>query len=317
MYRVLPIMILFGLLAMHAGTLHGADAADEPSELDREIANLKAADGAWRRNHTAFREVRESGEASESEVREFAVFVAGLKRRVIVLYESVHRMGGDGRAHGVDPHIVEQVRVAKGAAGIEEEQQGAMGQLLRGEPVDDLEQNPGKTDKATELKAKLRQIEAEVDDMVRPKHPDLKEQPSGGPSDRDRTPGNPSDGAGAGDAKGGTSDEGDAGAPGKGANTTTRGDRQGAATGGHGATAHGAPSTKGNTNDKGDDFDPGGGPGVKKPGDRPESPPKANPDYSDDDVIARQLREAAEAETNPEMKEALWQEYRDYKAGKR
>ena len=37
------------------------------------------------------------------------------------------------------------------------------------------------------------------------------------------------------------------------------------------------------------------------------------PSGDDDDVIARQLREAAEAETDPEIKEKLWQEYRKYK----
>lgn len=37
------------------------------------------------------------------------------------------------------------------------------------------------------------------------------------------------------------------------------------------------------------------------------------PDGSDDDVIARQIREAAEKETDPELKKKLWQEYRRYK----
>ena len=37
------------------------------------------------------------------------------------------------------------------------------------------------------------------------------------------------------------------------------------------------------------------------------------PDARDDDVIARQLREAAIAETDPELKEALWDELRRYK----
>jgi hypothetical protein len=37
-------------------------------------------------------------------------------------------------------------------------------------------------------------------------------------------------------------------------------------------------------------------------------------DGSDDDIIARQLREAAMAEDDPELRERLWQEYRDYKA---
>jgi len=39
------------------------------------------------------------------------------------------------------------------------------------------------------------------------------------------------------------------------------------------------------------------------------------PDGSDDDVIARQLREAAEKETDPELQKKLWEEYRRYKKG--
>jgi hypothetical protein len=33
----------------------------------------------------------------------------------------------------------------------------------------------------------------------------------------------------------------------------------------------------------------------------------------DDDIIARQLREAAMQETDPELREKLWDEYRRYK----
>ena len=36
-------------------------------------------------------------------------------------------------------------------------------------------------------------------------------------------------------------------------------------------------------------------------------------DYEDDDIVARQLREAAENETDPELKEKLWKEYEEYK----
>ena len=38
-------------------------------------------------------------------------------------------------------------------------------------------------------------------------------------------------------------------------------------------------------------------------------------DGSDDDIVARQLREAAEQETDPVLKEKLWQEYEAYKRG--
>lgn len=45
--------------------------------------------------------------------------------------------------------------------------------------------------------------------------------------------------------------------------------------------------------------------------------PSGVPDGSDDDVVARQLREAAEKETDPELKKKLWEEYKKYKQGTR
>ena len=50
---------------------------------------------------------------------------------------------------------------------------------------------------------------------------------------------------------------------------------------------------------------PGGGQGGQGANDLP--------DAKDDDIIARQLREAAMAEQDPELREKLWEEYRRYK----
>ena len=65
---------------------------------------------------------------------------------------------------------------------------------------------------------------------------------------------------------------------------------------------------------------PGGPMGVPRSRSAPPAPvagagqiPDDIPDATDDDIIARQLREAAMQETDPELKEALWDEYRRYK----
>lgn len=50
---------------------------------------------------------------------------------------------------------------------------------------------------------------------------------------------------------------------------------------------------------------PDSGPGAAIPDDIPEA--------QDDDIVARQLREAAENEPDPELRERLWEEYRRYK----
>ena len=52
-------------------------------------------------------------------------------------------------------------------------------------------------------------------------------------------------------------------------------------------------------------------------GSRGKGVPDDIPDGDDDDVVARQLREAAEKETSPELKAKLWEEYRKYKKGTR
>lgn len=60
----------------------------------------------------------------------------------------------------------------------------------------------------------------------------------------------------------------------------------------------------------------GGGGGVgggAKGGSGPNTVPADIPDGRDDDIVARQLREAAMKETDPELRERLWDEYRQYK----
>ena len=73
----------------------------------------------------------------------------------------------------------------------------------------------------------------------------------------------------------------------------------------------------------GGDQSGGGGAGASQPDgepgrtdeDRPDRVPADVGDGSDDDIVARQLREAAMEEDDPELREKLWDEYRRYKAG--
>ena len=58
----------------------------------------------------------------------------------------------------------------------------------------------------------------------------------------------------------------------------------------------------------------GAGPGSSQRQGNNGAPP-GTPDGNDDDVVARQLREAAEKETDPVLKQKLWEEYRKYKEG--
>lgn len=89
------------------------------------------------------------------------------------------------------------------------------------------------------------------------------------------------------------------------------------AAGSEGAAEGGASESgeTGSTGDGGAEGDRGTGGGIEGPRNGGRSPPPDNvPDGSDDDVVARQLREAAEKETDPDLKRRLWEEYRRYKA---
>jgi hypothetical protein len=53
--------------------------------------------------------------------------------------------------------------------------------------------------------------------------------------------------------------------------------------------------------------------GSRKGGQGASANDRHRTDYKDDDIVARQLREAAENEKDPELKEKLWKEYEEYK----
>lgn len=86
-----------------------------------------------------------------------------------------------------------------------------------------------------------------------------------------------------------------------------------------GAAGSAAAGSAGSEAQQGQDVvgPPGAGEGgegaVARSGARGQPP--GIPDGSDDDVVARQLREAAEQESDPELRNKLWEEYRRYKQG--
>jgi len=79
------------------------------------------------------------------------------------------------------------------------------------------------------------------------------------------------------------------------------------------------PSGGGFEGDENGAYDVAQNPGGRSsPGDRAGLPvPDDVGDGRNDDIVARQLREAAERETDPELRERLWDEYREYKRSQR
>ena len=103
------------------------------------------------------------------------------------------------------------------------------------------------------------------------------------------------------------------------AEETANAEREGsrAAGGGSGSDSSGGsaneskPSDGGSTEEGGDSSGAVGGSGPGATGS--DRVPDDVGDGSDDDIVARQLREAAMTEEDPELREKLWEEYRRYK----
>ena len=81
-----------------------------------------------------------------------------------------------------------------------------------------------------------------------------------------------------------------------------------------GTTGAGSRGAPGNSGGQGGSAGAGGREGMPR---QAGGQPADIPDGSDDDVVARQLREAAEKEKDPELRKKLWDEYRKYKQGTR
>lgn len=81
-----------------------------------------------------------------------------------------------------------------------------------------------------------------------------------------------------------------------------------------GAGADGAAGAEGAATAAGGSSAPPGRQGLPGRGDGEYGPPPADiPSGEDDDIVARQIREAALNEPDPELREKLWDEYRRYK----
>lgn len=237
---------------------------DGKQSLNEAVADLRATNTEWLRNDADYREKRQQGEMSDTDIREYAEFVAGLKRQVFEGCQVVRELGGDPGRQGVDCKVVEgqsakhasiSMKTAKGPTREEREQ------LLRSE---------------------LKKLEAEFDGMILIQQEKIHRKASNLPAGARSRAGTGSDEE-SGDASGSVALAG-------GSETGSQADSM---------EGHGEPGTS---------------PGVKKQDKLPaQQLPVGVGDGSDDDVVARQLREAAEAETDPALRVQLWNEYKKYK----
>ncbi len=250
--------------------------------LTEEIENLKAANQAWQEKYTVFKNMSKEGKASKGELHDYAGFVADLKRQVYEGCESVRKLGGDGNQHGVECIYFEedQDRTAKSnTADMSEKYRNTLPQ-----------REVSKIDKMKMLESQFAKGITEFDGRIKKEQDKLQGHRVAVQPGDDWTGGSGQDGAGSyasnSNVRAGTGSE-------------MTGQRT-LASGSQGQTM---PSR----------YEPGAGPGVEKP-DIPRFEKMNGGNVGDDDIVARQLKEAAEIETDPVLKEELWNEYRKYKS---
>ena len=287
------LMLATGVLSAQTGPAGAAE-----TELERALAELRASDAEWRRERDLYRAQREAGQVSGPEAAEYAEFVAGLQRQKLENCEKVRRIGGDDALQGTDCLVVV-------AAGAGTTQQAALPE-------------PASTDaeKAESLDQQLKTLEAELDKELSGAQRRGRERAAGRVA---RLPGREGAGEGASNEQANKDGSGPPAAAPKWSDPGP--DKEGEASSDGDATDPGSPNQSKEAGDlTGPDREGTRDPGAGTVGEEKEEAAKADNSAGergdDDDVVLRQIREAAEKETDPVLKEKLWEEYRKMKAAR-
>lgn len=268
-------------------TVAQPDADDPASALADAFDRLTAAQRALDRARADYRDAAQNQTLDPREAEDFQGFIRALDRQVQSACTSVSTLGGDLGAHTAycTPAAMVQNTAIPPSAYTRDEQLAA-------------------------IDAELNSAIGTFDDLLlrEQKILDQQAQNSGGGSGAGGG-GAGSGNSGAGGSRGGSAASGgNAGAGGQGGQSG-----QGAVSGGGMPGDMDADSDGQNPQIQGPPAPAAGSPGAPSGNNTPPDIPKDIPDGQDDNVVARQLREAAMKEKDPELRARLWEEYRRYK----
>lgn len=251
------------------------------SEMSLATETLRLSIEEWKREEAAYRAARAHARIPHVEQETYATYVAGLRLRVLEQCEVVRGLGGE---EAVAPF--ECVRTSP------QEQRTRIADVVPPSAVltDD--------EKKVEMQARLDTLESEIDASLQKRQQEIRRTASA--SRGSQSPGGAAAGASRGNGSGGS------------AGTTS-------ATSGTWSNPDAKPSgDNASGGDKASDRTATVGRASPASAAGPSESPTAarqrpTEGGKDDDIVARQLREAAEKETDPVLKEKLWAEYRKYK----
>jgi hypothetical protein len=290
-----------GLLLMVLGTAFPLHAADV-EHLESMQKSVFALDSA---RQTALAEIGSTA-LSREEIDDYKDFIVFLNTRIVNYCMELAEQGGAAAVEGLPCPDVP-------ISGSTANEQAATEETFIYLPVTEPQETHTQAEKTASMDKQLFASLGEFDELL------LKEEQkvsSRVPSQRESGSTGRDGSSGSGEGSGGTGESGDGKGAQNGSGTTSvdAGEAgSGSAQSGQAARGGTAPGTQGNlgagtgagAGDANIDHSAYGAPGGKLP------PPQ------DDDIVARQLREAAEKETDPELKKKLWEEYWKYKGVKK
>jgi hypothetical protein len=274
-------------------SLHAADQ-NRIESMQKSVIALDSA------RQTALQEIGSSS-LTRDELDDYKDFIVYLNTRIVNYCTELIEQGGATTVAGLPCPEVTTAGTAAGESSLSEETFIYL-------PVATPQETHTRAEQTASMDRQLFASLGEFDELL------LKEEEkvsSRVPSQRE-TGGNGRDslsgGSGTSSGKGGESGDGTAGAGGA-SPASTGTDGAGTSSSRSGQTSQSETSAGSGSGagagDAGIDHSAYGAPGGKLP------PPQ------DDDIVARQLREAAEKETDPELKKKLWEEYWKYKGVKK
>jgi len=292
------VMAVVGIGALGIGAIPASPSLASQAELQRALAELRASDAEWRRESRLYRAQRQSGQIEGLEAAEYAEFVAILQRQKLENCENVRRIGGNEALEGTDCLTLV-------AANPRQEQQEALP-----EPVPTEAENVGS------LEEQLRTIEAELDkDLVGAQQRGREKAAARVPRLPRRDGGKEVRSENLGDGQG---TDRTLASP-KWSDPGPEKEDDAARTGSE-TEAGQSPKTESSDEKSGQQRTVSRDPGAGTSGEDKEKSAKVDnavgESGDDDDVVLRQIREAAEKETDPVLKEKLWEEYRKMKAAR-
>ena len=278
------------VLAAWLGWLPMPAVSDTPADLESAREQLAAAFAAAVKAKEEFRTLLGQGGLTQSEKEDFQVYLTRLEQVVVENCETVLTL--------------------KASLGDESPETGCRFQRAVSTGVVSFPDERTEDERVTTLDGQLAKSMSDFDELLLREMEELKRRQSSAP-----------DGGG---SVGGAGRDGQGGAGGAGEDGQRESDAEGVAATDKGEESRGEGRTRQSQTEQkeqqqtasrqtGDEQALGSG-GQNNEKTTASTKRDAPPEDSDDDIVARQLREAAESETDPELREKLWEEYRRYKA---